>query len=154
MAQRFLRSDAVPLALGHPIIGKNSEAFAPVDAVFIDANGWLTKVTVGSLVLGFANETKTETSDNQTVAKHKPQYVLGLPFVHIAIGSDQDAVQTDIGAYADYGTVTSAAQVLNLAAGASGQMCVLGFDPDSISDNDDVVVCVAEFQPFAYAQAT
>ena len=67
-------------------------------------------------------------------------------------GSDQDCTQTDIGAYADFGTVTTGAYALNLAAGGTGTMFVLGFDPDEESDDDAVVVEVAEPQILAFAQ--
>ena len=137
---------------GYPIIGKNSEDISPSDAVYADTNGFLALITTSSRVLGYATDDVTMASDNQTVDAVKPSYVpaLGIEMVY---GSDQDCVQTDIGAYADMGTVSSNGFELNLSAGSSGQFFVLGFDPDEEADDDAVVVEVAEPQFLAFAQA-
>lgn len=149
--QKFHR-DPTLLEVGYPIIGNNSEAFTDADAVFADADGFLAKVTTSSKVLGFAIETVTMASDNETVAKVKPQYIRGLG-VLMVYGSDQDCTQTDIGTYADFGTITTGVQQLNLAGGSTGQMFIHGFDPDAEADNDAVVVEIAEPQILAFAQA-
>jgi hypothetical protein len=149
--QKF-RHDPNLFGIGYPIIGDNSEALAFGDAVYIDANGHLDKVTTSSKVLGYSLHEGTLTSDNETVAKVCPQYIPALG-VDMVYGADQDCTQTDIGAYADFGTVTTNAFELNLAAGATGQMLVLGFDPDGEADNDAVVVTVAEPQILAFAQS-
>ena len=146
------RADPGTLGVGYPVIGKNSEAFAEGDGVYIDANGFLAKATTSSKILGYATSNLTMDSDNQTVDKVKPGYVYAGD-VEMIIGSDQDAVQTDIGAYADYGTITSGAQELNLVAGTTGQFLVVGFDPYETGDDDQVVVVVAEPQRSAFAQA-
>ena len=114
--QKF-RQDPALFGTGYPIIGKNSEGLVEADAVYIDSSGFLAKITTSSKVLGFSIEARTMAADNQTVDKVKPQYApaLGIKMVY---GSDQDATQTDIGAYADMGTVTSNGFELNLAAGA------------------------------------
>lgn len=143
------KRDPKEAGVAYPIIAKNSEAFAVGDAVYIDGDGFLAKITTSSKVLGYAIETVTVAADNQTVAKKCPQYVYAED-VEVEIDSDQACTQTDIGAYADMGTVTSGAQVLNLAAGTSGQFLVLGFDAD---DTDKVIVVVAEPQKLAFAQA-
>jgi len=149
--QKFYR-DPIQLETGYPVIADNSEAVAVADALYIDGDGFLSVVSTSSKVLGYGNEDKTVDSDNETVDKYKPQYISALG-VLMVYGSDQDCVQTDIGAYADMGTVTSGAQVLNLVAGSTGQFLVLGFDPEGEADNDAVVVEVAEPQLLAFAQA-
>lgn len=145
---KFVRNP-FELQSGYPVIGKNSEQFSVGDAVYIDSDGFLAKITTSSKVLGYVIEDVTMASDNQTVAKKCPLYVYAEG-VEIEVDSDQACTQTDIGAYADMGTVTSGAMVLNLAAGATGQFCVLGFDAN---DTDKVIVTVAEPQKFGFAQS-
>ena len=137
------------LAVGHPIIGNDSEQFSVGDAVYIDSDGLLAVASTSGKILGYCIEDVTMASDNSTVAKVRPQYVYAEG-VEVEIDSDQACTQTDIGAYADLGTATTGAQVLNLAAGANGQFMVLGFDAD---DTDKVIVVVAEPQKLAFAQA-
>lgn len=149
--QRFLH-DRQRQGHGYPIIAVNSGTVATGDALYVDSNGFLAVITTSSKVLGFSNEDKTITSDNQTVAKYKPQWVPAAG-VEMVYGADQACTQTDIGAYADMGTVTTAAQVLNLAAGSTGQFFVLGFGPfDEGVTTTDTVVEVAEPQLLAFTQ--
>lgn len=151
MGQRF-RHDPAGFGRGYPIIAKNSEAFAYADPVLIDANGWLTVSTTTSKVLGFyTGQGETVASDNQTVDKKTPDYV-PAEGIEMVFGSDQDATQTDVGAYADMGTATTGAFQLNLVAGSTGQYFVLGFDPEDDATDNDVVVCVAEPQKAAFTQ--
>jgi hypothetical protein len=145
---KFLR-DIQEESVGYPVIGNNSEQFSVGDAVYIDTDGFLAKATTSSKVLGYAIEDATMAADNETVAKKCPLYVYAEG-MEIEIDSDQACTQTDIGAYADLGTVTSGVQVLNLAAGNTGQFFVLGFDAN---DTDKVVVTVAEPQKFGFAQS-
>ncbi len=149
--QKF-RYDPAELGSGYPVIGGNSVQFTAADAVYIDSSGWLALATTSSKVLGYALDDVTMAADNQTVGFVCPQYVpaLGIQMVY---GSDQDCTQTDIGAYADFGTATTGAFELNLAAGGTGQMFVLGFDPDKEDDDDAVVVECAEPQYLAFAQS-
>ena len=149
---QYFRTDPTPQGVGYPIIGANSDIFNPADAVYIDSNGFLANASTSSKILGFALDTITMASDNQTVGFVKPKYAYAGD-LEVVYGSDQDCTQTDIGAYADLGTVTSNAHELNLAAGATGQFLVLGFDPRGEDDDDAVVVCVAEPQKLAFAQA-
>lgn len=150
--QDFLH-DPAGLGRGYPVIGANSIQFSYADPVYIDTSGWLALITTSSKALGYyVGQGETMASDNQTVAKKTPDYVYAQD-VEMIFGSDQDCTQTDIGAYADMGTVTTGAFELNLAAGSSGQFLVLGFDPEAIADNDAVVVVAAENQKDAYAQA-
>lgn len=137
---------------GYPIIGVNSGVNNLADAQYADSNGFLAVATTSSKILGFSAESSTNASDNQTVAKLTPLYVpaLGTQMVYSA---DQACVQTDIGAYADLGTATSGAQVLNLSAGATGQFFVYGFDPYLTGDTTVVVVETAEPQVLAFAQS-
>jgi len=150
--QRFMK-DVSPELVSEPCIGVASVEFSPVDAVYIDSNGYLAIATTSSKVLGFCMENKTTAASNATTEKYKPQFVMAFPFIQVALPSDQDCTQTDIGAYADLSSATTGAQTLNLVAGATGQFFVMGFDPENISDDDDVVVCVAEPQWAAFAQS-
>lgn len=151
--QKFLR-DPDLLGRGHPIIGVNSQEFTKADPVYADSNGWLDVIGGNSQkFLGYyVGQGETMESDNQTVDKKTPDYAYAGD-VEMVFGSNQDATQTDIGAYADFGTVTTGAFELNLAAGSDGLMFVLGFDPDGVGDDDAVVVIIAEAQRYAYAQA-
>ena len=150
--QNFFNEDIHRLRAGYPVIGVNSAAFADADAVYLDTNGFLALATTSSKIYGYAKQVATMASDNQTVAQVKPTYViaLGLAMVY---GADQAGTQTDIGAYADFGTVTSGAFELDLAAGATGQMLVVGIDPYRTSTTTDILVEVAEPQNFAFAQS-
>jgi hypothetical protein len=139
------------MSVGVPIIAKNSEQFSIGDAVYIDTDGFLALATTSSKILGYALEDKTATADNQTVAKYCPQYVYA-DNVEVLIDSDQAATQTDIGAYADLGTVTTGVMVLNLAAGATGQFLVLGWDTET-PNTSKVIATVAEPQRLAFSQA-
>jgi len=149
MAQKFLnvRHD---VQSGYPIIGKNSTQFSQVDPVVADSSGWLDIAGTTTKVLGFSTDDRTMASTNQTVAKIKPTYVPSQG-VLAQITADQAVTQTDIGAYADTGTATTGAFVVNLVAGTSGQFHVLGAaDPDSLTT--DCVVEVAEPQSLGFTQ--
>lgn len=149
--QKFHR-DPSGLGRGYPIIGKNDQQFSHADALLIDSSGWLALATTSSKVLGYyTGQGETMTADNQTVAKVTPDYCYAAN-VEMVYGADQDATQTDIGAYADFGTATTGAFELNLAAGSTGQFLVLGFDPEDEQDNDAVVVTAAEPQRSGFAQ--
>ena len=149
--QKF-RHDPAGYGRGYPIIGANSEEFSQADAVFINSSGFLELADVGGKILGYyAGQGETMASDNQTVAKKTPDYVYAES-VEMVYGADQDCTQTDVGAYADFGTVTTGAFELNLAAGSTGQFLVLGFDPENDANNDHVVVVAAELQKAAFSQ--
>lgn len=143
------KRDPLEKGIAYPIIGVASTEFSVGDAVYIDGNGYLALATTSSKILGYCVEDKTTSATNATVEKYCPQYVYAED-VEVEIDSDQACTQTDLGAYADLGTVTSGAMVLNLAAGTSGQFMVIGFDAD---DTDKVIVVVAEPQKLAFAQA-
>lgn len=152
MGQKFL-ADPAGHGAGYPVIGKNDEQFSYADPVVIDTNGWLDLIGTTTKVLGYyTGQGETMTSDNQTVAKVKPDYVYAAG-VEMVFGADQAATQTDIGVYADMGTVTTGAFELNLVAGSTGQFLVIGFDPTEDSTDTDVVVIAAEPQLFGFAQA-
>ena len=149
--QRFLH-DRTREGHGYPIIQANSITTVVGDVLAIDSSGFLAMIGTTTKVFGYANEDKTITSDNQTVAKYKILYV-PAGGVEMVYGADQACTQTDIGAYADFVTVTTGAFQLNLAAGSTGQMLVLGFGPfDEGVTTTDVVVEVAEPQLLAFAQ--
>ena len=143
------KRDPKEYGTGHPIIGVDSTEFSVGDAVYIDSNGYLALATTSSKVLGYCIEDKTTSATNTTVEKYCPLYVYADD-VEVEIDSDQACTQTDLGAYADLGTVTSGGMILNLAAGSTGQFLVIGFDAD---DTDKVIVVVAEPQKLAFAQA-
>lgn len=146
---KFLRDPLEAGSVGQPVIGDDSVQFSVGDAVYIDSDGFLALATTSSKILGYCIEDVTMAADNTTVAKKCPMYVYAEG-VEVEIDSDQACVQTDIGAYADLGTVTTGAMVLNLSAGATGQFFVLGFDAN---DTDKVIVTVAEPQKMAFAQS-
>ncbi|MEA2036220.1 MAG: hypothetical protein U9O94_01830 [Nanoarchaeota archaeon] len=150
--QKF-RSDPNGYGIGYPVLGVASVEFSHADPVYIDSDGYLALATSGSLIVGwYTGQGETMAATNATVEKVKPNYVYALG-VEMVIGSDQDATQTDIGAYADFGTATTGAFEINLAAGSAAQLFILGFDPEDESDDDAVVCMAAEIQYLAYAQA-
>jgi len=145
------KSNVAELPVGVPVIGVASVQFSVGDAVYIDSNGYLALATTSSKILGFCIEDKTTSATNASVELYCPQYVYAED-VEVWIDSDQAFTQTDAGAYADLGTVTTGAMVLNLAAGSSGQFLVLGSDTDT--PNTSKVICVvSEPQKMAFAQA-
>lgn len=151
MPQRIHR-EVIKTGLGEPIVGANSVAFTENDAVYIDGSGFTALVTTSSLVYGVARQTVTMAATNQTVALVKVP-VRTVDGLHMLYGADQAATATDRGAYADFGTITTGAQVINLAAGTSGQMHVLGFNLNPAETaTTDVVVEFSEWQKLAYAQ--
>ncbi len=151
MAQYFLRTPDKG-GVEQPIIGNNSEVLSYADALSIDGNGHIIVATTSSKVIGFCLEDVTMASDNETVAKYCPLFV-PVEEVTMVYTADQALTQTDVGAYADLVTTTSGAQVLNLAAGSSGQFIVLGFDPNNDGTTTLAIVKVAEPQILAFAQA-
>ena len=151
MAQRLLHENA-DLRVGYPIIGANSVAFAYADPVYIDTSGFLALATTSSKVLGHALDSRTMAATNQTVAAVKPLYTPWEGVV-AAITADQAVTQTDIGAYADTGTGTSGAWVLNFAAGTTGQFHCLGFDPEDTATTTLAVIEIAEPQSLGFAQS-
>ncbi len=152
MPQRIWR-EVSDHGLGQSIIGGNSVQFTTGDEILINAAGFLAMTTAGGVVLGVAGGNVTMAADNQTVAAVRPSY---RPWhgLHMLYGADQACTQTDVGAYADFGTVTTGAFQLNLAAGTSGQCHVLAFNPNAAETSaTDVVVEFSEVQSLAYAQA-
>jgi len=151
MGQGFLRISG-PEETAEPVIGANSVVFAVGSPVTLDSSGFLALSAAGDKVYGYCVEEITMASDNQTVAKYQPAVV--LPDNVVAwFDADQDATQTDIGAYADIASVSAGIATLNLAAGSSGQFIVLSIDPYGDGDNSIVAVKVAEPQVLAFAQA-
>jgi len=148
--QKFLRDPSL-LGRGYPIIGANSEVLATADPLYINSSGFLATVAAADtkFIGYYTGQGETMSSDNETVAKVTPDYVYA-DNVEMVFGSDQDCVQTDVGAYADFGTYTTGAYELNLSAGSTGLMLVLGFDPEGESDDDAVVVTIAEPQRLAF----
>jgi hypothetical protein len=148
--QAFFRDPELK-GTGYPVIGKIDEVFAKADAVNVDTSGWLVNAPIGERILGFCLQNATMTHTNTTVALVAPLYVpsMGQTMVY---SSDVDCIQTDIGAYADFSDVTSGAHIVDLRAGASGQLFVLGYNPFRNATDSEVVVEVAEPQILAFAQ--
>lgn len=139
------------LGTGYPVIGASSTTFTSGDPLTINSSGFLAVATSsGEKILGYAIETKTTTSDNETVAKYCPAYV-PADGVWMLYQSDQACTQTDVGAYADV-TGTTGAIYINLAAGSTGQFFVEGFNPDGLGTSY-VVVRAAEPQVLGFAQS-
>lgn len=151
MAQKFYKVSP-DVAIEASVLGKNSAAFAVADPVTIDSDGLLIVATAGTKVLGYAVEAITMASDNETVAKKMPKFIPAVQGVLMQYTSDQACTQTDLGAYADLSGTTGAIQ-MNLAAGATGQFLVKGFDPEGDGSTTDVIVEAAEPQVFAFAQS-
>jgi len=151
--QYFLK-DPLSQGVAYPIIGNNSAQFSVADPVYIDADGFISIATAGSLVFGYSIDDITMAADNETVAKVCPKIAPALGHImSYPNNAAHDFIQTDIGAKADFQTATTGAFTLNNSTAATGQMFILGFDPKGEADNDQGVVTVAEYQNFAYAQA-
>lgn len=152
MAQYFFREN-LPEVVGTPVIGVNSGTITRADPLYIDSNGFMATATAGSLVYGFALADYTLASTNQTVAKVKPQYIpqRGVVMVYTA---NQAVTQTNVGEKCDFSTTTSGAFVVGASStGASGQVLIVGFDPNQDSTTTLAIVSVSEPQDLAYAQA-
>lgn len=152
MSQKFYQVEPdVPHVPDKQLIAANSEVFAVADPVTW-ASGFLEVCDAGDKVMGFADEAFTAAADNQTVAKKAPKVIPARPGVIMQYTSDQAAVATDMGLYADMSGSTGAIQI-NLAGGSSGQFIVVGYDPDQDGTTTEVLVEVAEPQRLAFAQA-
>lgn len=135
------------------LILANSVHLENGDFVTIDADGFLKRTAATEKIMGYyVGETVDAASDNETVDQVKGNYQpLNLNEV-FEMTSDQACTQTDVGAYADISLSTNAFLV-NLAAGSTGQLIVIGFDPNDDGSTTTVRVMVAEPQQFAFAQA-
>jgi len=123
------------------------------DPIKLDSNGFLAPVAAGDKVEGFfAQATTTATSDNQTVALAKGLYQPVTFDMVLEATADQAATQTDIGAYADF-IVSGTTFTINLAAGSSGQVMILDFDPNRDGTTTLVRFSIAEPEVLAFAQA-
>jgi len=133
----------------------NSAHLDPDDPVYIDSSGFLNKATTSSKVQGYyVGASVTATSDNQTVALQEGTYqpVMAGGGTVFEGTADQACTQTDIGAYADFAINTNAFTI-NLAAGASGQVEIIDFDPNNDGTTTLVRFVIAEPQALAFAQA-
>lgn len=135
------------------VIMVNSADLDLFDPVKIDSNGFLAACAAGDKVQGwFAEASKAVASDNQTVAQTKGRYIPVTAGQVIEATADQACTQTDLGAYADF-AVSGGAFTVNLAAGTSGQLEVIDFDPNRDGTTTLVRCVVAEPQQSAAAQA-
>ena len=131
----------------------NSADLDLFDPVKIDSSGFLAAVTAGDKVQGwFAEASKSVASDNQTVAQTKGRYIPVRDDQVIELTADQACTQTDLGAYADF-VVTSGDFKANLAAGSTGQLEIIDFDPNRDGTTTLVRAVVAEPQALAFAQS-
>lgn len=120
------------------------------DFVTIDVNGFLARTAAGDKITGiYEGASVTAAADNQTVAKVEGYYQPIEEDMVFELTSDQACQDTDVGAYADIKLSTNAFQ-LDLAAGATGQMYVIGYDANATT----TVQCkVAEPAQLAFAQS-
>lgn len=133
----------------------NSAHLDPDDPVTINSSGFLNKVAAGDKVQGYYIGASVDaTSDNQTVALEEASYqpVMAGGGTVFEGTADQACTQTDIGAYADFAVSTNAITI-NLAAGSSGQVEIIEFDPNSDGSTTLVRFVIAEPQALAFAQA-
>lgn len=130
----------------------NSASLDFGDPIKLDSNGFLAPVAAGDKVEGFfAQALTTVAADNQTVALTKGVYQPVTFDMVLEATADQAATQTDIGAYADF-AVAGGVFTINLAAGASGQVMILDFDPNRDGTTTLVRFSIAEPQVLAFAQ--
>lgn len=135
------------------VIMTNSASIDFGDFVTIDSDGFLKRIAAGEKILGtFAEQTKTAAADNQTVAQVKGKYEPIDLYDVFELTADQACTQTDLGAYADI-VMSSSTILANLAAGATGQLFVIDFDPNRDGTTTLVRVKVAEPQQLAFAQS-
>jgi len=134
------------------LILANSASLDYGDFVVIDASGFLNRAAAGEKIQGYyVEQRKTVTADNQTVAQVKGRWEPNIDQVVFELTADQAATQTDVGAYADI--VLSGTTILaNLAAGASGQLEIIDFDPNRDGTTTLVRATVAEPEKLAFAQ--
>lgn len=151
MTQEF-RTDPQLIGSGYPIIGGNSLQFSKVDALTVNTSGFLIVATANTdRILGFSNDDRTMASDNQTVAKVKPNYIPAIG-TEIFITSDAAETQTNIGEYQLYSTFTTGVQQIaqSTSSATVGQVLVLGFDPYNEGTTTLAVVTPARFLALSY----
>jgi hypothetical protein len=135
------------------VILANSADLDFSDPVKIDSSGFLAAVTAGDKVQGFfAQASTTVASDNQTVGLIKGRYQPVADGMVLELTADQACTQTDLGAYADF-VISSGDFKANLAAGASGQLEIIDFDPNRDGTTTLVRAVIAEPEALAFAQA-
>lgn len=131
----------------------NSAHLDPDDPVYIDSSGFLNKVSATTKVQGYyVGASIDAASDNQTVGLVEGTYQPVDTETVFQGTADQACTQTDIGAYADF-AVNANAITINLAAGASGQVEIIDFDPNNDGTTTLVRFKIAEPQALAFAQA-
>lgn len=131
----------------------NSADLDLFDPVKLDSSGFLAACAAGDKVQGwFAQASTAVASDNQTVAQTKGVWSPVMDGHVIELTADQACTQTDLGAYADF-VVTSGDFKANLAAGSSGQLEIIDFDPNRDGTTTLVRAVVAEPESLAFAQA-
>ena len=131
----------------------NSAHLDPDDFVIINSSGFLNKPAAGDKIQGFFMGAATDaTADNQTVGLVKVKYCPVDQNTVFELTADQACTQTDLGAYADI-IVSTNAITCNLAAGSSGQLEVIDFDPNRDGTTTLVRCVIAEPEALAFAQA-
>jgi hypothetical protein len=131
----------------------NSAVIQYGDFVTIDSNGFLNRSAATEKIAGiYAEQQKTVTADNQTVAAVKGVYIPINGSEVFEMTADQACTQTDVGQYADI-VLSSTAILANLNSGATGGLFVIDFDPNRDGTTTLVRVQVAEPQRLGFAQA-
>lgn len=153
MSGIMLKQNPAGFANMQECIMANSADLDLFDPVKIDSNGFLAACAAGDKVQGwFAEASKSVASDNQTVAQTKGRYIPVRDDQVIELTADQACTQTDLGAYADF-VVSAGDFKANLAAGSTGQLEIIDFDPNRDGTTTLVRAVVAEPQALAFAQS-
>jgi len=153
-----IKTSVSPDLVARGIIGANTVEFSHADPVYVNSSGLLAIGQTGGSgkLLGFCYEDKTTTSTNSTVAKYKPQFIPGFPFVKVVYPSDIDAEQVHIGGTNDFtsgsATGTFTIDLTASTQGSAGNMFIWERDPYGENDNDVVLVSIAEPQYLTFAQ--
>lgn len=152
MAQRFHRDVSPDLVEDE--IGANSVQFSVGDPVYKNTSGFLALGVAGSRMIGWCLENKTVTSDNQTVKKHRVQYVPAYPFIKMVLPGDIVCTQAKVGSFCNFATIATGActvDITNAAGGGTNQLCIRDFDPNRDGTTTDVVVSASETQFLGFA---
>lgn len=140
-----------------PIIGANSEVFVDGTLVSKNSGGFLIASTAGLRIWGVCRQNVTMSGTNQTVAQVKP-IVIEVSNLTLSMLGDQAVVAGDRFKWADVSTVSAGLQTVAVStATTAGQLAIQQLQSDVDNDpsiaTNQLLVKVAEWQDFAYAQA-
>jgi len=135
-------------------VGKNSEVFAIGDAV-TEASGVALVASNSARILGFANEVKTMTADNATVAKYELAIIPA--YQGMEVECDLNAASTYdacVGFYTILTGTTGAQQLAQASLSATvGQFRITKLDPRGESSTTRVL-CTPVFTGFSHTTAS